>query len=65
MAFCARLNFAADTIFIAEVICWVELTEPIRVLTSFRFAITILRYFVSGLPGKHLFLVLPLVPYVF
>ena len=36
MASWARLNFAADTIFMALVICDVDETEVIRVLTSFR-----------------------------
>src|SRR3972149_1210670 len=38
MASCARLSFAADTIFIALVICWVFLTLPIRFRIARRFA---------------------------
>src|SRR3990172_9039031 len=38
MASCARLSFAADTIFIALVICWVLLTLPIRFRIARRFA---------------------------
>ena len=38
-AFCARRNLAAETIFMAEVICCVELTEAMRVRTSLRLAI--------------------------
>jgi len=30
---------AAETIFIAEVICLVDLTEAIRILIAFKFAI--------------------------
>ena len=40
MASCALLNFAADTIFMAEVICMVELTDTIRILISFKFAMS-------------------------
>src|SRR3990172_5801050 len=38
MASCARLSFAADTIFIALVICWVLLTLLIRFRIARRFA---------------------------
>ena len=38
MASCARLSFAADTIFIAFVICWVLFTLPIRFRIARRFA---------------------------
>jgi hypothetical protein len=36
---CAFLNFAAETIFMAEVICLVDLTEVILILIAFKFAI--------------------------
>jgi hypothetical protein len=39
MALVALFNLAAETIFIALVICCVELTEVILFLTSFNFAI--------------------------
>src|SRR5690606_41562156 len=39
MASCARFNLAAETIFIALVICIVELTEEILFLISFKLAI--------------------------
>ena len=39
MASCAFLSLAADTIFIAEVICMVEETEAMRLRISLRFAI--------------------------
>jgi hypothetical protein len=39
IASCARFNFAADTIFIAEVICIVDPTDVIRLRISFKFAI--------------------------
>ena len=35
-ASCARRSFAAATIFIALVICWVERTVPIRFLRALR-----------------------------
>jgi hypothetical protein len=35
----AFLSFAADTIFMALVICCVDFTEPIRIRTSFKLAI--------------------------
>jgi len=35
----ARFNLAAETIFIALVICCVELTDAILFLTSFKLAI--------------------------
>ena len=41
MVDCDLRSFDADTIFIAEVICIVELTELIRVLTSLRFAMIV------------------------
>ena len=37
----AFLSFAAETIFMAEVICMVEETEAIRLRISFKFAIAI------------------------
>ena len=42
MAFCDFRNLDAATIFMALVICFVELTDSILVLTSFKFAITII-----------------------
>jgi hypothetical protein len=39
MASWALLNFAADTIFMALVICMVEETEVILLLNSFKLAI--------------------------
>ena len=39
MLSCARRNLAAATIFMAFVICWVEITDEILFLTSFKFAI--------------------------
>jgi hypothetical protein len=39
MASCARFNFAAETIFIAEVICMVEPTDWILLRISFKLAI--------------------------
>jgi hypothetical protein len=39
MALVARFNLEAETIFIALVICWVEPTDAIRFLTSFKLAI--------------------------
>src|SRR6187402_239086 len=39
IALVARFNLAAETIFMALVICCVELTEAIRFLTSFKLAI--------------------------
>lgn len=38
IAFCDLLSFEADTIFMALVICMVEFTDSIRVLTSFKLA---------------------------
>jgi hypothetical protein len=40
MASCAFFNLAADTIFIAEVICMVEDTEAILLRISFKFAMS-------------------------
>ncbi|MNM66846.1 hypothetical protein D3C81_783540 [compost metagenome] len=42
IALVARFNLAAETIFIAFVICCVDDTEVIRFLTSFKFAIFVL-----------------------
>src|SRR5476651_1648872 len=42
IALVARFNLAAETIFMALVICCVELTELIRFLTSFKLAILFL-----------------------
>jgi hypothetical protein len=39
IASCARFNFAAETIFIAEVICIVDEIEVILFFISLRFAI--------------------------
>src|SRR4051812_44473654 len=39
IASCALRSLAAETIFIALVICWVEITEAIRIRTSFKLAI--------------------------
>ena len=39
IAFCALLSLEAETIFMALVICLVDLTEAILVRTSFKFAI--------------------------
>src|SRR5712671_741224 len=39
IASCALRNLAALTIFIAFVICWVEITDAIRIRTSFKLAI--------------------------
>jgi hypothetical protein len=41
MASCALRSLAADTIFMALVICRVDLTELRRILISFRFAIVL------------------------
>src|ERR1035437_8999431 len=42
MAFCAFLSLEAATIFIALVICWVDLTEAMRMRTSFKPGILLL-----------------------
>jgi hypothetical protein len=39
MAFWALLNLVAETNFMALVICCVEVTDAILILTSFKFAI--------------------------
>src|SRR5690606_41035274 len=39
MRSCDLRNFAAATIFMALVICWVEITEVMRFLTSFKLGI--------------------------
>jgi hypothetical protein len=39
MASCAFFNFAADTIFMALVICMVDFTDAILFRISFKFAI--------------------------
>jgi hypothetical protein len=40
IASCAFFSFAADTIFMAEVICMVEDTEAILLRISFKFAMS-------------------------
>jgi hypothetical protein len=42
MALVARFNLAAETIFMALVICCVELTDAILFRTSFKFAMLFL-----------------------
>jgi hypothetical protein len=42
MASWALRNFAADTIFIADVICLVEFIDVIRARISFKFAIILI-----------------------
>jgi hypothetical protein len=44
MALVARFNLAAETIFMALVICCVELTDAILFLTSFKLAILFVEY---------------------
>jgi hypothetical protein len=46
----ARLNLAAATIFMALVICCVELTDTIRLRTSFKLAIYLL---INPGPGQY------------
>src|SRR5688572_2106849 len=47
---CDLRNLAAATIFMALVICWVETTEVILFLTSFKLGIFLLMFF---LPQSH------------